>query len=149
MRNALKPLILAAVALAALPAFAAEGWLTSYDAAVKESKKTGKPILADFTGSDWCGWCMKLDKEVFATNEFKAWAKKNVVLLTLDFPQAKKQSEATKKQNQALAKKYSIQGFPTILFIKPDGKALGQYGYDQGGPKVWTANAAKIMKGKA
>ncbi|CAN5711114.1 thioredoxin family protein [soil metagenome] len=146
MRNALKPLILATMALAAISAFAAEGWPTNYAAAVKESKKTGKPILADFTGSDWCGWCMKLDKEVFSTSEFKAWAKKNVVLLSLDYPQQKKLSAAEKKQNDMLQQKYQIRGFPTILFLDHTGKMLGQYGYDEGGPKAWTAKASKMIK---
>jgi thioredoxin-related protein len=148
MRNALKPLILAAAVLAAFPALAADGWHTDYSKAVAESKKTGKPILADFTGSDWCGWCMKLDKEVFKTAEFKNWAKKNVVLLSLDYPQAKKQSAAEKKQNEALARRYKIQGFPTVLFLDAKGKQLGQYGYDEGGPKAWTSNAAKMIKKK-
>ncbi|RYG35079.1 thioredoxin family protein [bacterium] len=146
MRHSLKPLVLAAIALAAVPALAAEGWLTSYDAAVKASKKSGKPILVDFTGSNWCGWCKKLDKEVFSTSEFKTWAKKNVVLLSLDFPQGIKQDAGLKKQNEGLAKKYEVQGFPTVLFLDAKGKKLGEYGYDEGGPKTWTSNAEKKFK---
>ncbi|RYG42475.1 thioredoxin family protein [bacterium] len=146
MRLSLKPLILAAVALAALPALAAEGWLTNYDQALKLSKKTGKPILVDFTGSDWCGWCIRLDKEVFSTPEFKAWAKKKVILLSLDFPDAKPQSAALKKQNDSLARKYQVQGYPTILFLDAKGKKIGSYGYDEGGPKVWTKKAEKMLK---
>lgn len=127
----------------------AEGaWLTSWDEAVKESKKTGKPIMMDFTGSDWCGWCMKLKGEVFDTPEFQAWAKKKVVLLEVDFPQAKPQSAALKKQNEELQSKYQIEGYPTIVFVDASGKVLGQYGYDKGGPKVWTANAEKMLAKK-
>jgi len=125
---------------------AAEGWLTSWDDAVKESRKSGKPILADFTGSDWCGWCKRLDKEVFGTPEFKAWAKKNVVLLEVDFPQSKKQSATLAKQNQTLLSKYKVEGFPTILFLNADGKKLAEYGYDEGGPKKWTERAATLLK---
>ncbi|MBI1373749.1 MAG: thioredoxin fold domain-containing protein [Phycisphaera sp.] len=116
-------------------------WTENYADAVAESKKTHKPILANFTGSDWCGWCIKLHKEVFSTNEFNEWAKDNVVLLTVDFPQSKKQSKELKKQNKGLADKYNIEGFPTILFLDAEGKKLGESGYMRGGPKAWIANA--------
>ena len=127
-------------------AVAGPGWTTSYDEAVKLSKKTGKPILADFTGSDWCGYCIRLHKEVFDKPEFKKWAEKNVVLLSLDFPQGKKLPADLKKQNDGLAKKYSISGFPTILFLDASGKKLGEYGYDKGGPSVWIPKAEKMIK---
>lgn len=127
-------------------AHAAEGWLTSWDEAAKQSKKTGRPILADFTGSDWCSWCIKLKKEVFNTKEFKAWAKTNVILLELDFPNSKPQPAAIKKQNETLAKKYKIEGYPTILFLKADGTKIGQSGYEPGGPNAWIASAKKILK---
>lgn len=130
--------------------FAAEGlkWLTSYSEAVKLSKKTNKPILADFTGSDWCTWCIRLHKEVFDKPEFAEWAKKNVVLLELDYPQSKPQPAALKKQNAELQQKYQIQGYPTVLFLDHTGKMLGQYGYDQGGPAVWTKKASEMIKRK-
>ena len=77
-----KILVLVAFVLSAITVSAQDGkWLDSFDEAIKESKKTGKPILANFTGSDWCGWCIRLDKEVFSKSEFKEWADKNVVLL--------------------------------------------------------------------
>lgn len=132
---------------ASLTAFAGgEGWLTDWNEAVKQSKKTGKPILADFTGSDWCGWCIKLNKEVFSTKEFKSWAAKNVILLEVDFPNQKKQSTAIKKQNDMLQKKFNIEGFPTIVFMNASGKEIGRSGYKEGGAKVWTSDAAKIIK---
>ncbi len=135
-----------AIALAAT-SFAGE-WLTDYNQALKMSKQTGKPILADFTGSDWCGWCIRLKKEVFTKPEFAAWAKQNVILLELDYPRRTPQSAGIKNQNENLARKYEIQGYPTILFLGSKGQVLGQYGYDQGGPKVWTTNASKMLKGK-
>lgn len=136
----------AAVVLAA-SSMAAE-WMTDYNKALALSNKTGKPILADFTGSDWCGWCIKLKKEVFSKPEFDAWAKKNVILLELDYPRSKAQPDALKKQNAGLRDKYQIQGYPTILFLGSKGQVLGQYGYDAGGPKVWTDKASKMLKGK-
>lgn len=127
-------------------ATAAEGWsnsdwYTSWDQAAAESKKTGKPILMDFTGSDWCGWCIKLKKEVFDTAEFRNWASQKVVLLEIDFPQKKKLDKTTKAQNERLAKKYDVQGFPTIVFADHTGKAISRYGYDRGGPVNWTRKA--------
>ena len=120
-------------------------WLTSVPKANEEAKKTSRLILADFTGSDWCGWCVKLKAEVFDTPEFKDWAGKNLVLLELDFPRAKPQDEATKKQNQDMAQKYKVEGFPTILFLKPDGTSVGTMGYQAGGPKPWIQSAQKIL----
>ena len=112
----------------------------------------GKPdagaYRADFTGSDWCGWCMKLKSEVFDTPEFKEWAKKNVVLLELDFPKQKQLPEELKKQNQELAQKNNIQGYPTILFFDAKGKKVGQTGYVKGGPEAWIKEAEKAMGSK-
>lgn len=139
-------LVLGLGLLLAASARAEGAWLTSWDEAVKQSKSTGKPILMDFTGSDWCGWCIKLKKEVFDTPEFATWAKKKVVLLEVDFPQSKEQSAALKKQNQMLSDKYQIEGYPTIMFVDATGKVLGTYGYDEGGPKKWTAEADKKLK---
>ncbi len=144
LRTLFVPLALAVMAVSA----SAAEWLTDYDKALALSKKTGKPILADFTGSDWCGWCIKLKDEVFKKPEFAAWAKKNVILLELDYPRSKPQTDKIKKQNAGLAQKYEIRGYPTILFLGSKGQKLGEYGYDRGGPKVWTANADKMLKGK-
>jgi thioredoxin-related protein len=120
-------------------------WLTSVPKAFEEAKKCNRLILADFTGSDWCGWCQKLKAEVFDTPEFKAWAAKNVILLELDFPRSKPQDDATKKQNREMMQKYGVSGFPTILFLKPDGTKVGTMGYQSGGPKPWTEKAQKII----
>jgi protein disulfide-isomerase len=120
-------------------------WLTSYAEAVKESTRSGKPIMMDFTGSNWCGWCMKLKKEVFETDQFKHWAAQNVVLLELDFPRGIPQDAAIKQQNEKLAQQYQIQGYPTILFVNAEGKQLGQYGYDAGGPTNWTHKASQMI----
>ena len=124
---------------------AAPKWFTSLSQAQAEAQKSGKPILADFTGSDWCPCCIKLRKEVFDTKQFKEWAAKSVVLLELDFPRNKPQDAATKKANRDLAAKYKIEGFPTVVFLTADGKVLGTSGYQTGGPAPWTAKAQKIL----
>ena len=74
-------------------------WYIDFEKAAQVSLQTGKPILADFTGSDWCGWCIKL-KEVFNTPKFKDWAEKNVVLLELDYPRRKQQDEKLKNKTE-------------------------------------------------
>jgi len=117
-------------------AFAAgEGWTSDFEAAKKQAAEQKKDLLIDFTGSDWCGWCIKLNDEVFKKDEFKAGVKDKFVLVEIDFPQdEKKISEATKKQNDALQEKYGIQGFPTILLTDAEGKPFAATGYEEGGP---------------
>lgn len=124
-----------------------DGWFQSYEQAVAKAKETGKPILVDFTGSDWCGWCIKLDEEVFAKDEFKAWAEKKVVLLKLDFPRKTQLPASLEKQNDGLLEKHEVQGFPTILFLNADGEKIADYGYDEGGPEAWTKKADEKLGG--
>src|SRR5262245_42229210 len=92
-------------------------WSSDYKASLAKAKKEKRLVLADFTGSDWCGWCIKLKKEVFDTKEFQDWSAKNVVLLELDFPKKKTLDPEVKKQNEELLKKHGVKGFPTILFF--------------------------------
>jgi len=133
-------MLLSLIAIAALTtsAFAAkEGWLDDLAKAKAQASSEGKRILLDFTGSDWCGWCKKLDAEVFSQQEFKDYAAKKLVLVEVDFPKGFKLSDATKKQNDALAKKYQINGYPTIIVTSPSGNKKGQLGYMEGGPKAF------------
>ncbi|MCC7519704.1 MAG: thioredoxin family protein [Verrucomicrobiae bacterium] len=139
-------LCLALLAFAALPLLAAEGWLTDHAKALEKAKTENKPLVMDFTGSDWCGWCIKLDKEVFGKPEFKSYAAKNLVLLKLDFPRRRTLPAAEKEQNEALAGKYGIRGFPTIVVLDPQGETLGQLGYQPGGPKPWIAELEKLTQ---
>ncbi len=127
-------------------AMEAGGWLDDFEKAKKLSRATGRPILADFTGSDWCSWCIKLKKEVFDTDEFRQWAREEVVLLELDFPRRTELPAAVKEQNEKLRDEYQIKGYPTVLFLDHKGKVLGKYGYDEGGPENWIENAEKKMK---
>ena len=135
--------------------FASVGWMTDMDKAMKLSAKSGKPILADFSGSDWCGWCIRLDKEVFSQKIFKDFAKENLILVLVDFPRAKPMTQKLKKQNKDLAKKYQIQGFPTVLLLDSKGKVILKTGYRHGGPqkyvdflksKIPAKKAAKVKK---
>src|SRR6266436_10212897 len=113
--------LLALLALS-LPAFAAkDGWIDDLEKAKAQAKAENKKILLDFTGSDWCGWCMKLDKEVFSQPAFKEYAAKKLVLVEVDFPRKTKLPDATKKQNDSLAQKFKIQGYPTIVITSAGG----------------------------
>ena len=120
------------------------GWLTSYEQAQKEAQEKHKLLLMDFTGSDWCGWCIMLDKEVFSKPEFKEYASKHLVLLELDFPRAKRMPPEVSEQNTRLMMKYGIQGFPTVVVFDSSGKPLGALGYEAGGPKVFIAHLEKL-----
>lgn len=119
-------------------------WLTDYEAALKQAKAEDKRVLLDFTGSDWCGWCIKLKSEVFDTPAFSNYAKSRLVLVELDFPRGKAQTPAVKKQNEELARKFNVRGFPTIIILDANGKLLGQTGYRPGGPENYIAELDKI-----
>lgn len=123
-----------------------DGWEVKLDKAYALSEKTGKPIFANFTGTDWCGWCIRLRREVFDTKEFKDWAAENVVLLELDFPKRFKLPEAIAQQNAGLAQAFGVRGYPTIWVFnasvnketnKSELQGLAKSGYVAGGPSVW------------
>jgi protein disulfide-isomerase len=137
--------------------FAAEAqelvWETNVTKAMAISNETKKPLLLFFTGSDWCGWCIRLQKEVLKTPEFAAWAKENVVLVELDYPRKAPQTEDIKKQNNELQMAFGIQGFPTIILAnattkegKVNFEGIGSTGYVAGGPSAWLAVANGFLK---
>lgn len=127
-------------------------WETDINKAISISNKTKKPMLLFFTGSDWCGWCIRLQKEVLLTPDFIIWAQKNVVLVELDYPRRTPQSDEIRNQNAGMQQAFSIQGFPTVWFAtanikegKPNFTGLGSTGYVPGGPKAWLAVADGII----
>ena len=131
-------------------------WHTDVNKAIELSVKTEKPLFMFFTGSDWCGWCKRLQKEVFFKPEFAIWANKNVVLVELDFPRRTKLSAELQKQNRELQQMFGVRGYPTIWFINPEKQEesktnlakLGYQGYVAGGPPAWIAGANKIINPK-
>ncbi len=122
-----------AVSPAEEAAIARLDWLTNVETAHARSRAENKPLLIDFTGSDWCPPCMRLRKEVFSKPEFAAYAAKNLVLLEVDFPKRKTLPPAQQAANDALAQQFGIEGFPTIILMSPSGKILGQLGSVTGG----------------
>ncbi len=125
---------------------AEDDWQTDFDAAQKQAAAEEKPLLLNFSGSDWCGWCIKLDKEVFSKEEFQSYADSDLVLVELDFPRRKPQSDELKEQNRALAEKYGVRGFPTILLLSPDGELIAQTGYRRGGPEAYVEHLKELLK---
>jgi protein disulfide-isomerase len=119
-------------------------WHSDINKAIEISNKEKKPILLFFTGSDWCGWCIKLQKEVFFTDAFKKWAKQHVTLVELDFPRKKQLEPALQQQNAQLKQMFQVRGYPTAFIVTPenvDGKVnlkqLARTGYVAGGPEKW------------
>ena len=102
-------------------------------------------MLLDFSGSDWCGWCIKLDREVFSQKEFQDYAKDSLVLVLVDFPRQKKLPAKTVKQNEGLSQKYGIRGYPTIVILGPDGKLVGQTGYQPGGAAAYVTHLKELI----
>ena len=111
--------------------------MTDFEAAKASAKAQGKYLLVDFTGSDWCGWCIKLKSEVFSKAHFKTEAPKNFILVELDFPRSKKLPPKLIEQNNKLREKYNVRGFPTILLMDADGKVFARTGYRANGPKKY------------
>ncbi|MFT5753700.1 MAG: thioredoxin-related protein [Flavobacterium sp.] len=129
-------------------------WHTDMAKASELSMKEKKPLMLFFTGSDWCGWCIRLQKEVFKKEEFIKWAKQNVILVELDFPKKTAQEEAIKQQNYQMQQIFQVKGYPTVWLVNPEktaeGKinlsALGSTGYVAGGPEKWLEGVNSIIK---
>ena len=131
-----------------LQSFAAEGeWLTDLAKAQAKAKAEKKMVLMDFTGSDWCPPCKALHKNVLTSAEFVQFAKGNLVLVELDFPRSKPQSDTLKKANEALSQKFGIDGYPTVIVLDADGKQLSkEVGYGGTPPKEYVAKLEKLKK---
>lgn len=119
-------LLAAAIAALVAPAFAAE-WISDFDAAKAQAAKDGKAILADFTGSDWCGWCIRLRQSVLDTPEFEAYAKDKFVLAEIDVPHAPKLSPEQLEKNKQLCMQYKVEAFPTLLVMDAQGRVMGGF----------------------
>ncbi len=124
----------------------AKGMDTDFKKALSDARASGKYIMLDFSGSDWCGWCIKLEKEVFSKDAFKDFAEKNLVCVLVDFPRKNKQTRDLKQQNRDLATKYGIRGYPTIIILSPDGELVGKSGYLRGGSRKYVLHLNEIIE---
>ncbi|MBE2204065.1 MAG: thioredoxin family protein [Chthoniobacterales bacterium] len=126
------------------PASAAD-WHTDYDSALTIATKEDKMLLLDFTGSDWCGWCIRLKKDIFSQSEFEKFAKDHLVLFEVDFPHHASQVPALISQNQKLSRQFGVRGFPTLILLDQKGEEISRkVGYIAGGPDAfiqWVKNA--------
>jgi len=121
-------------------------WLNNFEVAIAQSKELNRPILINFTGSDWCIWCHRLESEVFEQSEFVEYASKNLILFMADFPKKNELSDDIKKQNTGLLQKYDIKGFPTILLVDSNQKIIGTTGYREIGVKEYIKHLNDILK---
>jgi protein disulfide-isomerase len=144
MKSLLRTLVLF-VAVTSV-SLASEGWLTDWEAAKAKAKADKKPILINLTGSDWCGWCIKLEKEVFSQKAFKDFAAENLILMEADFPKKKEQPAELKKQNAALEKEYLAGGYPTVYLLDAEGKKLSEdLGTLKGGTDAYIAKLKELI----
>jgi protein disulfide-isomerase len=148
VKNLLLTLCLGAVLLSPACARADAAWINDLKKAQDEAKANHKLVLVDFTGSDWCGFCFQLDRAILSKPEFKDYASKNLILLEIDFPRRKALPVEIKKQNAQLAEKFQVEGFPTLVVLNGDGKAVWRYdGLYTGGVAAFLAELDKIRKG--
>lgn len=142
-------LVILSCALVTFHAHAAppEGWTDNYAQAVQQARAEKKYLLLDFTGSDWCTFCKAFDREVLETPQFKAWAKKNVVLVQVDFPHQTPLSDAVKSQNSTLAAKYPLKGYPTVVITDTTGRSLARVnGYRPGAGSSYVRDLETMLK---
>jgi thioredoxin-related protein len=122
-----------------------EGWITDMEAAKTQASKEKKDLLLDFTGSDWCGWCIKLNEEVFSKEPFKAGTKDKFVLVEIDFPQKKELDAKLKEQHKGLQQQMKVQGYPTIILCDATGKPYAKTGYQPGGPEKYVKSLDELQ----
>jgi protein disulfide-isomerase len=137
-----------ALALSSACARADQSWTTDYKIAQQEAKASHKLLLLNFTGSDWCGYCIQLDRAILSKPQFKDYASKNLVLLEIDFPARKAQSVETRRQNLELKQRYQVEGFPTLVVLNGEGRTVWHYeGLYMGDIAAFLAELDKVRKG--
>ena len=120
-------------------------WRTDFEKVSEEAEKSHRYMLLDFSGSDWCGWCIRLDDEVFSESAFDAYAEENLICVLLDFPRRKRLDSLTAEQNKALAAKYGVKGFPTVVILAPDGGLVARTGYQKGGAEAYVEHLKSFI----
>lgn len=138
---------IAVLAVSVTFALGSEGWMTDWEAAKAKSKAEDKPILINLTGSDWCTWCIKIEKDVFSKKEFKDFATEHLILMEADFPRKTKQPAELEKQNDALKKTYLNEGYPTVYLLDSDGKKLSKdLGELKGGVEAYIKTLTALVE---
>ena len=123
-------------------------WFTNLEKAQEIAKEKDIPIFIHFTGSDWCGWCWKLEEEIYSKLIFQEYVAENMVMVKIDFPKKIKQPEEVVAYNRALAIRFNIKGFPTVQLLTPDGTIIAQTGYQYGGPEKYIEHLKELLINK-
>lgn len=145
----MKKIILLFAAIVFSITVSAQEWQTDFETAKQISSEENRPIILVFQGSDWCAPCIKLDREIWSTDEFKAYAKENFVMLQADFPRKKINAlpDEQQQKNNQLAEKYNKQGyFPFVVVLDKEGNVLGETGYEKTSPKTYIEKLKSFVK---
>ena len=118
-------------------------WLTDVSQAIEQSKVSGKPIFAFFTGKEWCSWCKKLERQILSKEQFINYAKENLVLLELDFPRGRR--NLPQKQIE-LARKFNIRGYPTVILMDSSTNKIAKTGYESMSPEQYVDHVKVLLK---
>lgn len=121
-------------------------WATDLPRAQAQARAEGKAVLINFTGSDWCGWCIRLKRDVFLKPDFAGYAKSNLVLVEIDFPKRKRLPAESQAANRRLAQQFQVQGYPTLILLAADGTRLGNVNYANGGTRTFLSEVEKILR---
>lgn len=121
-------------------------WTTNFDEAQIKAKREKKSLLLFFTGSDWCGWCHKLENEALETNDFRDAIGDQFIFLVVDFPLKTPLDPNLTAQNKALQDKYAVKGFPTVVLLDENGQLIGSTGYRPGGGKAYADHLKKMVE---
>jgi len=129
------------------PGQRAAAWRTDYPGALKQAQSENQMVLLDFTGSDWCPWCIKFDQDVLSTGKFAAYAGRKLQLVKVDFPQHTQLPDDLQRANNELARTFKVDGYPTYVLLNSAGKELGrQVGYLEGGPDAFIAELDRFSR---
>jgi uncharacterized protein YyaL (SSP411 family) len=123
-------------------------WFVNLEKAQEIAQEKDVPIFVHFTGSDWCGWCWKLEEEVYSKQVFQEYVEKNMVMVKIDFPRKTKLPKDVETYNRKLANKYQIKGFPTVQLLNPDGTPIAQTGFQYGGPEKYIEHLEELLSKK-
>lgn len=120
-------------------------WVTDHAGAMLRAREEGRPVLVNFTGSDWCVWCHRIEDQILATEHFLEYAEDHLILLYLDFPRRTALPAALTAQNTRLREQFGVQGYPTLILLDPEGRELGRLGYMAGGPKTFVRELKRLL----
>lgn len=124
-------------------------WRTDLQPAIADARHNNRLLLLYFSGSDWCGWCKKLDAEVFSQSAFQEFADANLVTVMADFPRFTRQDPAIQTQNERLQQQFQMEQFPTLMVFSPEGELIAKLGYERGGPPVYIQHIRNIQQALA